>query len=98
MASPRTRKIRRLRALRRAQAAVEVPIAAPASEPAPAPEPEPTPEPVVLDMAPEEDVVVVSNTDYSKMTKAELTEALDARGVEYSRYASKAELVKLAEG
>jgi hypothetical protein len=49
-------------------------------------------------MTPEEDVVVVSNTDYSKMTKAELTEALDARGVEYSRYASKAELVKLAEG
>jgi hypothetical protein len=49
-------------------------------------------------MTPEEDVIVVSNTDYSKMTKAELTEDLDARGVEYSRYASKAELVKLAEG
>ena len=96
MASPRTRKIRRLRAMRRAQAAVEVPVAAP--EPTPAPEPAPTPEPVVLDMTPEEDVIVVSNTDYSKMTKAELTEALDARGVEYSRYASKAELVKLAEG
>ena len=96
MASPRTRKIRRLRAMRRAQAAVEVPVAAP--EPTPAPEPAPTPEPVVLDMTLEEDVVVVSNTDYSKMTKAELTEALDARGVEYSRYASKAELVKLAEG
>ena len=94
MASPRTRKIRRLRAMRRAQAAVEVPVAAP--EPTPAPEP--APEPVVLDMTPEEDVIVVSNTDYSKMTKAELTEALDARGVEYSRYASKAELVKLAEG
>ena len=96
MASPRTRKIRKLRAMRRAQAAVEVPVAAP--EPTPAPEPAPTPEPVVLDMTLEEDVVVVSNTDYSKMTKAELTEALDARGVEYSRYASKAELVKLAEG
>tara|TARA_R100001509_G_C4733651_1_gene170754 strand:+ start:81 stop:365 length:285 start_codon:yes stop_codon:yes gene_type:complete len=94
MASPRTRKIRRLRAMRRAQAAVEVPVAAP--EPTPAPEP--APEPVVLDMTPEEDVIVVSSTDYSKMTKAELTEALDARGVEYSRYASKAELVKLAEG
>ena len=96
MASPRTRKIRRLRAMRRAQAAVEVPVAAPAPEPAAAPEP--APEPVVLDMTLEEDVVVVSNTDYSKMTKAELTETLDARGVEYSRYASKAELVKLAEG
>ena len=96
MASPRTRKIRKLRAMRRAQAAVEVPVAAP--EPTPAPEPAPTPEPVVLDMTLEEDVVVVSNTDYSKMTKAELAEALDARGVEYSRYASKAELVKLAEG
>ena len=88
MASPRTRKIRRLRAMRRAQPAVEAPVATPA----------PTPEPVVLDMTLEEDVVVVSNTDYSKMTKAELTETLDARGVEYSRYASKAELVKLAEG
>ena len=98
MASPRTRKIRKLRAMRRAQAAVEVPVAAPAPTPTPTPEPEPAPEPVVLDMAPEEDVVVVSNTDYSKMTKAELTEALDARGVEYSRYASKAKLVKLAEG
>ena len=96
MASPRTRKIRRLRAMRRAQAAVEAPVVAP--EPAPTPEPTPAPEPVVLDMTPEEDVIVVSNTDYSKMTKAELTEALDARGVEYSRYASKAELVKLAEG
>ena len=90
MASPRTRKIRKLRAMRRAQAAVEVPAVAP--------EPAPAPEPVVLDMTPEEDVIVVSNTDYSKMTKAELTEDLDARGVEYSRYASKAELVKLAEG
>lgn len=96
MASPRTRKIRRLRAMRRAQAAVEAPVVAPES--APTPEPTPAPEPVVLDMVPEEDVVVVSNTDYTKMTKAELTEALDARGVEYSRYASKAELVKLAEG
>ena len=98
MASPRTRKIRKLRAMRRAQAAVEVPVAAPAPEPASTPKPTPAPEPVVLDMVPEEDVVVVSNTDYTKMTKAELTEALDARGVEYSRYASKAELVKLAEG
>lgn len=96
MASPRTRKIRRLRAMRRAQAAVEAPVVAPES--APTPEPTPAPEPVVLDMVPEEDVVVVSSTDYTKMTKAELTEALDARGVEYSRYASKAELVKLAEG
>jgi hypothetical protein len=32
------------------------------------------------------------------MTKAELCEVLDARGVEYSRYASKADLVELAEG
>ena len=98
MASPRTRKIRRLRAMRRAQPAVEAPVATPAPTPEPAHAPEPTPEPVVLDMTLEEGVVVVSNTDYSKMTKAELTETLDARGVEYSRYASKAELVKLAEG
>jgi len=49
-------------------------------------------------MAPEEDVVVVSDVDYSAMTKAELCEVLDARGVEYSRYASKADLVELAEG
>jgi len=48
-------------------------------------------------MAPEEDVVV-AGPDYSAMTKAELCEVLDARGVEYSRYASKADLVELAEG
>lgn len=95
MASPRTRRIRKARAAA-ARAAAAQP-AAPAPAPAPAPVAAPAPEPVVIDMAPEEDVVVVG-TDYSAMTKAELCEVLDARGVEYSRYASKADLVELAEG
>ena len=89
MASPRTRRIRKARA-----AAARAAAAQPA---APAPAPAPAPEPVVIDMAPEEDVVV-AGPDYSAMTKAELCEVLDARGVEYSRYASKADLVELAEG
>ena len=95
MASPRTRRIRKARAAA-ARAAAAQP-AAPAPAPAPAPVAAPAPEPVVIDMAPEEDVVVVG-TDYSAMTKAELCEVLDARGVEYSRYASKADQVELAEG
>ena len=96
MASPRVRRIRKARAAA-ARAAAAQP-AAPAPTPAPAPAAAPAPEPVVIDMAPEEDVVVVSDVDYSAMTKAELCEVLDARGVEYSRYASKADLVELAEG
>ena len=95
MASPRVRRIRKARAAA-ARAAAAQP-AAPAPAPAPAPVAAPAPEPVVIDMAPEEDIVVVG-TDYSAMTKAELCEVLDARGVEYSRYASKADLVELAEG
>ena len=95
MASPRVRRLRKARAAA-ARAAAAQP-AAPAPAPAPAPVAAPAPEPVVIDMAPEEDVVVVG-TDYSAMTKAELCEVLDARGVEYSRYASKADLVELAEG
>ena len=95
MAPPRTRRIRKARAAAARAAAAQT--AAPAPAPAPAPVAAPAPEPVVIDMAPEEDVVVVG-TDYSAMTKAELCEVLDARGVEYSRYASKADLVELAEG
>ena len=98
MASPRTRRIRKARALAAARAAAAQPAApAPTPTPAPVATPEHTPEPVAIDMAPEEDVVV-SDVDYSAMTKAELCEVLDARGVEYSRYASKADLVELAEG
>lgn len=95
MASPRTRRIRKARALAAAKAKAAAPAPAPA--PAPVAAPAPAPEPVVIDMAPEEDVVVVG-PDYSAMTKAEICEVLDARGVEYSRYASKADLVELAEG
>lgn len=98
MASPRTRKIRKLKAAARRATAVQPSVVVPTPEPAPAPKAEPTPEPVVVDMAPEDDVVVVASTDYNSMTKAELCEVLDARGVEFSRYATKAELVELAEG
>jgi hypothetical protein len=56
-------------------------------------------------MAPEEktaaahvELDMAGEIDYTSMTKAELCEVLDARGVEYSRYASKADLVELAEG
>jgi hypothetical protein len=56
-------------------------------------------------MAPEEKTAeahvefdMAGEIDYTGMTKAELCEVLDARGVEYSRYASKANLVELAEG
>ena len=98
MASPRTRKIRKLKAAALRSAANQPAVAAPAPEPKPEPKAAPTPEPVIIEMAPEEDVVVVSSVDYNSMTKAELAEILDARGVEYSRYASKADLVELAEG
>ena len=98
MASPRTRRIRKARAAAARAAAAQPAAPAPTPAPAPAAAPAPAPEPVVIDMAPEEDVVVVSDVDYSAMTKAELCEVLDARGVEYSRYASKADLVELAEG
>jgi hypothetical protein len=98
MASPRTRRIRKARAAAARAAAARAAAPAPTPAPAPVATPEPAPEPVVVDMAPEEDVVVVSDVDYSAMTKAELCEVLDARGVEYSRYATKAELIELAEG
>ena len=98
MASPRTRRIRKARAAAARAAAARAAAPAPTPAPAPVATPEPAPEPVVVGMAPEEDVVVVSDVDYSAMTKAELCEVLDARGVEYSRYATKAELIELAEG
>lgn len=98
MASPRTRKIRKLKAAALRAAAAQPSVAAPTPEAAPEPKATPAPEPVVIEMAPEEDVVVVSSVDYSSMTKAELVEILNARGVEYSRYSTKAELVELAEG
>jgi hypothetical protein len=105
MASPRTRKIRKLKVLQRmAPAQVAAPQPTLPVEP-PAPEPAVAPEPVVIEMveetAPEETLVEVdmaSEVDYSSMTKAELCEVLDERGVEYSRYATKADLVELAEG
>ena len=106
MASPRRRRARKENALKRAQqkAAAAQPTA-PAPAPAPAPVAAPAPEPVVIDMAPEEktaaahvELDMADEIDYTSMTKAELCELLDARGVEYSRYASKADLVELAEG
>ena len=97
MASPRVRRLRKARAAAARAAAARPAAPAPAPAPAPVAAPAPAPEPVVIDMAPEEDVVV-AGPDYSAMTKAELCEHLDARGIEYSRYASKADLVELAEG
>jgi len=103
MASPRTRRIRKARAAA-ARAAAAQP-AAPAPAPATAPVAAPAPEPVVIDMTPEEktaeahvELDMAGEIDYTSMTKAELCEVLDARGVEYSRYVSKADLVELAEG
>jgi len=52
--------------------------------------------PVVIEMAPEEDVIVT--VDYSAMTKTELQELLDAKGISYSRMAYKSSLVKLLKG
>ena len=42
--------------------------------------------------------VEAPEADYSAMTKAELCAALDDRGIEYSRKASKPALLELAEG
>jgi hypothetical protein len=105
MASPRTRRIRKARAAAARAAAAQPAAPAPAPAPAPVATPEPAPEPVVIDMAPEEKTAeahvefdMAGEIDYTGMTKAELCEVLDARGVEYSRYASKANLVELAEG
>ena len=105
MAAPRTRRIRKLKALQKitsAQVAAPQPVLQ--VEP-PAPEPAVAPEPIVIEMVeeatPEEAPVEVDMTtevDYSSMTKAELYEILDERGVEYSRYATKADLIELVEG
>jgi ribosomal protein L7Ae-like RNA K-turn-binding protein len=47
-------------------------------------------------MAPEEDIVVT--VDYDAMTKAELQELCDAKGISYSRMSYKSTLVKLLKG
>ena len=80
--------------------------AAPAQVAAPAPTPKRAPrkvvgengaaKPVVIEMAPEEDVIVT--VDYDAMTKTELQELLDAKGISYSRMAYKSSLVKLLKG
>lgn len=108
MASPRRRRARKENALKRARekaAAAQPAAPAPTPTPAPVATPEPAPEPVVVDMAPEEktteahvELDMATEVDYTGMTKAELCEVLDARGVEYSRYSTKAELIELAEG
>ena len=52
--------------------------------------------PVVIEMAPEEDVIVT--VSYDGMTKTELQELCDAKGVSYGRMTAKSTLVKLLKG
>ena len=80
--------------------------AAPAPQPhAPVPSPAPRREtprpkrkaaPVVIEMAPEEDIVV--SVSYDGMTKTELQELCDAKGIAYCRMTAKSTLIKLLKG
>jgi len=80
--------------------------AAPAQVAAPAPTPKRAPrkvvgengaaKPVVIEMAPEEDVIVT--VSYDGMTKTELQELCDAKGVSYGRMTAKSTLIKLLKG
>ena len=96
MASPRRRRARKLAA---AAAAAAVQPSAPAPAPAP-PAPAATPKqkkkPVVVEMAPEEDVVVTVN--YEAMTKSELQVLCNAKGISYGRMTAKSTLIRLLEG
>jgi len=87
MASPRRRRARKLAAIR--ASAPEVSAITPAEvvgENGAA-------KPVVIEMAPEEDVIVT--VSYDGMTKTELQELCDAKGVSYGRMTTKASLVRL---
>ena len=88
MASPKTRRLRKLKAMRAAEAR----RAAAAQPPAPTPAPVPH-----IPEAPAEVPVEPAAVDYGAMTKAELQKVLDDRKVVYARFATKAALVELAE-
>jgi hypothetical protein len=87
MASPRRRRARKLAAMRAAAPEVSTPT------PADVVGENGSTKPVVLEMAPEEDIVVT--VDYDAMTKAELQELCDAKGVSYGRMTPKASLIRL---
>lgn len=102
---------RRQRIARAAAAAAPAQVAAPAPAP-PTPRPAPKPaakkatrkvvgengdaKPVVVEMAPEEDIVVTVN--YDGMTKSELQELCDAKEISYGRMTTKSTLIKLLKG
>lgn len=74
-------------------------VAAPAPAPRRVARSVPTPakkKPVVIEMAPEEDIVVSVN--YDGMTKVELQELCDAKGISYGRMTAKSTLIRLLRG
>ena len=90
------KRSRRQRIARAAAAQVAAPAPTPTRAPRKVVGENGAAKPVIIEMAPEEDVIVT--VDYSAMTKTELQELLDAKGISYSRMAYKSSLVKLLKG
>ena len=95
MPSPRRRRARKLAAAAAAQAAPAPLPPAPVAAAEPA-KPKQKKKPVVVEMAPEEDVVVTVN--YEAMTKSELQVLCNAKGISYGRMTAKSTLIRLLEG
>jgi hypothetical protein len=91
----RSKRQRAARAAAEEQPQVAAPAPAPARAPVKAPA-KAAAKPVVIEMAPEEDVVVTVN--YDAMTKLELQELCDAAGISYGRMTAKSTLARMLKG
>jgi hypothetical protein len=94
MASPRRRRARKLAAAEAAP--TPLPPTPASTSRAAAPAAKQKKKPVVVEMAPEEDIVVTVN--YDGMTKSELQELCDAKGISYGRMTAKSTLIRLLKG